>query len=284
MCKNKNTYSVTLPTRPGDSKKSETTKWILRRSSMTMLEGDVPTKYRLDFLLNIRRIVHFAVHAVNDKLKNRSTCLKLWTNALNVFEIAETVVSIGIFEFTLKFEIEPGRVPFQAVVLLRAMSLSPSVDLRNQSELTLISASILDESIQAGCAQGQGPNIPNDKICLCKKEEEEGRRRTMDARKEWNKSDVELISWLPTQSLIVSDYVDFTDRKYFLVSPGKHESSRSRFCSPEIKMLIMISSAPSHFEHRKSIRDTYGNADYLRARHTSLVFLFGTVSNSSLQV
>lgn len=58
-----------------------------------------------------------------------------------------------------------------------------------------------------------------------------------------------------------------------------HTNKDNTFCAPEIKVLILISSAPSNFEKRKIIRNTWGNLKSYS--DVALYFLLG-LSNFSL--
>jgi hypothetical protein len=266
----------------------ETTVWNLTGETRASGPHPFPSKARLDLLLTVRKLILFAVHELNEKNSgNSGKCLRWWANPRSASLVSKTEVSVQKAEWKLKYELEPGRVPVEVVILQNlTRPEAKEINLKSQRELALISARRLDldhgRNDSRNCEIHQKSSNPRRSVrCFCSERTKESDAETIEARIRWNKTDPELPSWPPSASFLVSDYIDFLDAGSFRILP---RNSVTRLCGSEVELILMISSAPNHFEMREAIRETFGNKTYLESRKARLVFLFGSVSNLVLQV
>jgi len=80
---------------------------------------------------------------------------------------------------------------------------------------------------------------------------------------------------------MVGDYITFGLMNIYVNSPV---TLSRNYCGPEVKMLILITTAVGHFENRSSIRTTYGTPEYFQSLGVRLLFAFGRPENAALQV
>jgi len=81
--------------------------------------------------------------------------------------------------------------------------------------------------------------------------------------------------------MMVEDYITFGRMDIYVNSPA---TLSRNYCGPEVKMLILITTATGHFENRNSIRKTYGTPEYLQSLGVRLLFAFGRPESAALQV
>jgi len=208
----------------------------------------------IDSWLNSRKLTLFAVHELNHKICSENSgqnCPKFWSNPLRTYVI--TTVNLTDHSFT--FIAEPGSIPI--FVTIRQHVIPPTGT--NWAELEVIG------NFQR--LDGVGKlSLPDINLITDTKEDDI--------------LDPPLTSWPRNQSFMVADYYDFKDTSWFKISPrGKEEI----YCGRALKLLILISSDPTHFNHRQGIRETYGSDVNLRPKRVRLLFLVGYRKNSRLQ-
>jgi len=228
-----------------------------------------------DTFLLVRKLVMYSVQKLNEQLEG-TECSRWWVNPLLMGELEERSISPGTMEYKLTFEAQPGMIPFEAVVL-RRRAFRYARDPYASDHLQFLRGKRLDNP-PPRC--GTVPTHFRQK-CLCLEEKERAEKVTLEAREQWKVTYPELFSWPPNVSMSVSDYIRFSSMDLYLTTPS---TEKGKFCGPEVKMIVFISSAPTHFLQRSAIRRTFGNSEFLEAQGVRLVFLFGTVTDSNLQV
>lgn len=197
------------------------------------------------------------------------------------------LISTTHIDHSIKFLIQPGNL--RLVVTIRQKM--PPIGLED-TELEIIGTFEIQKEFQGKSCDNELLMENVAKTCLCEDNEkfEEYNRTTTELREIWNITDIELYSWHPDKSFLVTDYMNFSDYEWFVMSPGdtKRDIAKLRysteFCGPEIKMLVMVSSAPGHFEHRIAIRETYANPLNLQGKGFKVVFLMGIPSDDEVNV
>jgi len=251
------------------------TKWIPELWAPAGRDQNTPRKRRTDALLLVRKLAVYSVQKINEELKG-TECSRWWVNPLLVGELEERNISPRTMEYKLTFEAQPGMIPFETVVLLRRAFRNAS-DPYAPDDLVFLGGKRLDNP-PPSC--GTVPIHLRQK-CLCPEEKDRAENVTMEAREQWKVTDPELFSWPPNVSMSVSDYIRFSSMDLYLKTPS---TEKVKFCGPDVKMIVLISSAPTHFLQRSTIRRTFGNSRFLESQGVRLVFLFGAVSDSNLQV
>jgi len=219
----------------------------------------------------LRKLLHFSLHKVNHQLLN-TNCSKWWANLRSVTNVQVTNVSETVLEYTLTFQVQPGDIPFETVLRL-SKNQRNSTHLYVSDDLELVSARRLDSHTPICDEVGQ------NQVCLCAGELEEAEKKTRNVRRHWNFSDPEQVDWPPNANLMVGDYLTLGKMNVYLNSPKNND-----FCGPLVRMVIFITGAPAHEERRKAIRETFGNSTLLQTTGVKLLFAFGKITNSSLQV
>jgi len=247
--------------------------WNLAREVM-LSEGENPrmSKPTQDFLLSLRKLVLFSVREVNQRISGEG-CGKWWVNPLSVHRLEKRFLNAGVMAFRLSFRIQPGNIPFETNVLTVERGgdrVAPG------THLVYLNGTRLDE-LPKEC----GPVREELRIvCLCPEEVREAEKVTSRLRHEWGQTDPELFSWPPHVPMFVSDYIPLGDARLYLKSP----SNKTDYCDPAVKMIVFISSAPTHSRERETIRKTFGNPQYLHPMGARLLFLFGKITSQTLQV
>lgn len=242
----------------------------------------------LDYLLNIRKLILFAVHELNKPLKY-TNCTRWWGNPLDLDSHTTKLISATHDDHLIhlmKFRIQPGNL--KVVVTIRQQVSPIRV---GDTELDII-GSFKIKNFQGKRCYKEHIEKNALKTCLCVKNKrfKEYNKTTSELRKYWKFTDTELRTWPPDKSFFVTDYMNFTDYEWFVKSPGNTIQDvamrrySTEYCGPDIKMLVMISSAPSHFKHREIIRDTYANSSNIEGKGIKVVFLMGIPTDSKLNV
>lgn len=240
----------------------------------------------LDYLLNIRKLVIYAVHELNEPLKN-SKCTKWWANPLDIFSHDIKKISATYTDHLIKFRIQPGNLGL--TVKIRQQTSPIGLEDR---ELEILGTFKIQKNFEGKQCGEELLNENVAKTCLCDDSEnfEKYNIITTELRESWNRTDTELITWHPDTSFCVTDYMNFTDYEWFVTSPGHTIKDvtqlgySTEFCGPDIIMLVMISSAPGHFEQRRVIRETYANPSNLHGKGIKVVFLMGVPTDEKLDV
>jgi len=96
----------------------------------------------------------------------------------------------------------------------------------------------------------------------------------------------QLSTWNVNQSLNIEDYLDYSNADSFLIEPigiDRADNSTSYFCGPNVTILILVASAPSHFLARNAVRETWGKRDELEKNGIRLAFVLGVTHNDTVE-
>jgi len=233
-------------------------------------------KREFDFVLRLRKLVLYSVREVNLRIQGQE-CARWWANPLSVSEVKELNVSRDVTQYELTFEIQPGRIPFRAVLNVSRPSLNEDGSLKYEpEELHLVGAGRLGE-LPKTCGTVPRSFLEN---CLCPEERVKAEQETWEARKEWELSDPELNSWSPNMSMFVQDYITFGTMDLYIKSPIRNKE----FCGPEVKLMLFVSTNPINFKGRAAIRYTYANPEFLKVHGVKVLFVLDRVMDVTLQV
>jgi len=231
------------------------------------------------FLLKIRKLILFTVHELNKPLKDLN-CVKWWANPLDLISYKTISQSKTHTLHQIQFIIQPGNI-IHLKVEVRQKNSPISI---NDKELEMVGHFEFvnaPTNIFGFCDKETKLNTSLKSICVCKIRPEmiELEKATESAMKVWSLMDPELKTWKPYHSFMIEDYMDFEDYKWFVKSPGNTTKEigdinySKEYCSPELQMLVMISSAPNHFKSRRVIRETFANPENLKGKGIKVVFL-----------
>jgi hypothetical protein len=234
----------------------------------------------VDFLLNVRKLVIYAVHELNARVNctTNTVCPKWWANPVKAIDLNTKCEAGppgggnagGFCEHDLEFMAEPGPVAFAVKIRQNRLKLDSDLDI---PELLVIGNFSRLQSVTD--AEVYAPPIEMSPEAL----------NSYNAAD--NELDPELYSWKRHIPFLVGDYIDFEAKfeELYPISPKDKEKglAEDTYCGSALKMLIMVSSAPPHFENRKIIRESYGSEENLLKKQMRLVFLFGKVEDATLQ-
>jgi len=235
-----------------------------------------PSKSEFDFLIRLRKLVLYSVREVNQRIRGLE-CALWWANPLSVSKVKVWNLSEGLTKYQLTFEIQPGRMPFQTEVTVdqRRRRNDPGLGY-DPEDLLFVNGRRLDGT-PTSC--GTVPSSLRG-MCLCPEETAKAERETKEARQERGIHDPELISWPPNVSMLIPDYITFGTMSFYLKSP----LGEAEFCGPEVELLLFVSTHPSNFHGRETIRKTYGNPKFLKEQGVRLLFALDRVTDVKLQV
>jgi len=98
---------------------------------------------------------------------------------------------------------------------------------------------------------------------------------------------VELQTWGVNTSTSVEDYIDLNSVDSFIWQPDSTRfgyNETTAFCGPSVKIIIFVTSAPTNFEQRRAIRETWGSTQNLFSKGVRLVFVLGNSDSTSTEV
>ncbi len=79
----------------------------------------------------------------------------------------------------------------------------------------------------------------------------------------------------------MDDYIDLSDPHSFVLQPTQELSP---YCGSDVKILILVASAPKNLVSRNAIRETWGAKQYLWGKGGRLLFMLGRSDNSTIDV
>jgi len=167
-----------------------TRKWILIQT--TVPQNPIEEQQLGTFLLLQRSLVLFGIREVNLKIRNHQGCTRWWANPISVTEVEEERISSVTKKYTLTFEAQPGRIPFEIVVVVHKNE--PNATHQYVSDdLSFVSGRRLDGGRE--CGHGLGEDLRN--LCLCQEEKADAEVATRKVRRIWNEEDPEHPDWPP---------------------------------------------------------------------------------------
>ncbi|XP_021950492.1 beta-1,3-galactosyltransferase 1 isoform X2 [Folsomia candida] len=95
----------------------------------------------------------------------------------------------------------------------------------------------------------------------------------------------ELSTWKINQSLLIEDYIDLRDPHSFILQPTGTNGMDdiSPYCGTDnVKLLIMVASAPKNIVARNVIRETWGSKQVLWEKGCRLLFMLGRSDNATV--
>jgi len=81
--------------------------------------------------------------------------------------------------------------------------------------------------------------------------------------------------------MTVPDFLTLGRMDIYLKTPN---TMKQDYCGSAVRMILFISSAPTHGERRHTIRKTFGNPEYLRSHGVRLLFSFARFVNPITEV
>jgi len=170
-------------------------EWTFNRTFLTTtLKSRAAELERTKLTELIRKLSLFSIRHVNLRLKD-TACAKWWVNPLSISRLTWEKLTSDLLEYTVTFEVQPGRIEFQTVVCVRKIERTVH-DPYAIDAYEFISGRRLDPTDKCSSVEHE-----LQEICLCSEEQSEAEEKTRKIRELWNATDPELEKWPPSAKL-----------------------------------------------------------------------------------